>query len=156
MGYFIQYLEASQQAVETKCGKSVDFYWGEYSPDIRNFHYHYVFGITEGAYKVTVDIFKEGSKPKLLVRPWPSSFKEYLEPISLPVGYSLMSAYEHAVAKGYKPNLNGAVVFLENEIKSGLGPGYWFLSEGDSGEWIFVSIQGEHRIVITRVQPFSV
>lgn len=150
---FTEFLEKARLAAEEKYGVALTFYWGEYTPDVDNFHFTYYFATEEFGCRVIVNTYGDGDY-KLLIHKYPLSFKTPLEPIEVPVGLTLVEAYDRAKARGFDPHLFNAVVFLENYRSSDFGPGYWFLSEQNDRQWIFVSCVDPEKIERTDQQPY--
>jgi len=132
---FRKYLVEAQDKVFTFYPNAL-FYNGEYRPDIPNFHYEYNFANQSTGIKVVVNTFDEGHVNLLLMK---TPMFTGLKPFDLPINFGLMDAYNTAIEKGLKPNLGGAIVFLQDDSSQPNGPQYWFL-DGNSNKWITIDV----------------
>ncbi len=146
---FKEYLIEAEKKV-SKTYPNAKFYNGEYRPDIVNFHYEYNFANKNTGIKVVVNTFDGRSNFLLMKTPMPKG----LSPIGLPIKLGLIDAYEIAKEKGLKPNLGGAIVFLQDDSSQTAGPQYWFLDD-NSHKWITVDVNPPHNITVTATQPID-
>lgn len=151
MGEFLNYLSQAKEALISKYPtvQGLEFYNGEYRPNIINFQYMYNFATAKEAYQVVVNTSNEGVH--FLIHSIPRSIlPPQLRPISLPIKLGLEKAFQLAADQGYKPNIGGAITFFQDDPNTA-GPSYWFLDENDSSEWILVSEEG--AVTTTKMAP---
>ncbi len=148
---FMQYLNEAAALVHAEFPGALLFS-GAYEPNIVNFPFHYTFGTSQTRIKVTFNCAFGGCKPLNPIRIPPVTG---LNPIVLPLEYSMEQAYQAALAAGYNPNTSTAPVYLQSpNDRSGLGPRYWFL-DGNSQTWIEVDVNPPHTVRLTQEQPIE-
>ena len=150
LGKFDYYLSEAQKRVLEKY-PSAKFYSGQYSPDITNFHFQYTFATLSLGIQVSVNTAPPDHVNFILIK---TRQPKGLRPIDLPIYLSLADAYSLATNKGLKPNLYGAVVFLQDELNNATpGPAYWFLDQNDDQKWIEVGVNPPHEVKVTTQHP---
>ena len=155
MNQFLDFLNDCPAAIEQEFpgARNLILVNGEFRPNIDNFEYEYNWVSEQGTFKVVVNTFtKPGGEPGLKFVVFRVPTIERVSPIRTPIRVNLYEAYEAATERGFKPNLNNAIVFLQWEQGVTQAPAYWFLN-ANTNEWILVDAYDPEQISTTHVQP---